>query len=232
MPPSQSLPMHNIPGSQRPRERLLRQGAAALSDAELLAIILRTGHPEENALHLAERILAHYGGLDGLARASNAELSRFKGLGAAKVAQVLAALELGRRLMISDPHERPTIERPEDAARLVADMRHLQQEHVRVILLDISRRVIAVPTVYIGTINASVLRISEIFREAITRNSPAVIVVHNHPSGNPTPSPEDVELTRSLIAAARLLDIVLVDHLVIGSQSWSSLKELGLAFND
>jgi DNA repair protein RadC len=108
----------------------------------------------------------------------------------------------------------------------------LPQEHVRVILLDSMRRVVAIPTIYIGTVNASVLRVSEIFREAVTRNCPAMILAHNHPAGDANPSPEDVELTRTLIAAGRLLDVMLLDHLVIGHHDWSSLKDMGLAFRD
>lgn len=230
MPQSSRLSMHHIPDSERPRERLLTQGSEALSNAELLAILLRTGTSEENVLHLAERLLAQFGGLQELAEAPRAQLLTIKGLGEAKVTQMAAAFELGKRLITYDPRQRPAIHKAADAAQLVADMRQLQQEHVRVILLDISQRVIAIPTVYIGTLNASVLRISEVFREAVIRNSPAVIIVHNHPSGDPKPSPEDVELTRTLIAAARLLDITLVDHLIIGRHDWTSMRDTGLAF--
>jgi DNA repair protein RadC len=221
-----------MPDDERPRERLLAQGAASLSSGELLAIILRTGTAEENVLHLAERILAHYNGVHGLAQATPADLQQIKGLGAAKVAQILAALEIGKRLMTFRPNERPIISSAADAARLVLDMSHLPQEHVRVILLDSMRRVVAVSTVYIGTVNASVLRVSEVYREAVTRNSPAMILAHNHPAGDAAPSPEDVELTRTLIAAGQLLDIVLLDHLIIGHVGWASLKEMGLAFRD
>lgn len=225
-----NLSMHDFPDGERPRERLLAHGATALSNTELLAILLRTGTPQENVLRLAERILAHYGGLHGLAQTTAAELLSIHGLGDAKIAQIMAALEIGKRLATSQPNERPLVNKAEDAARLVLDMAHLQQEHVRVILLDTARRVIAIPTVYIGTLNASVLRVSEIYREAITRNSPAIILAHNHPSGDPTPSPEDVELTRSLIAAGKLLDITLLDHIIIGQRGWTSFKESGLAF--
>jgi DNA repair protein RadC len=224
------ITISEMPGDERPRERLLAQGAASLSSAELLAIILRTGTAEENVLHLAERLLAHYNGLHGLAQAMPADLQQMKGLGAAKIAQILAALEIGKRLMTYRPGERPIINSAADAARLVLDMNHLPQEHVRVILLDSMRRVVAITTVYIGTINASVLRVSEIYREAVTRNCPAMILAHNHPAGDANPSPEDIELTRTLIAAGQLLDIVLLDHLVIGHHGWASLKEMGLAF--
>jgi DNA repair protein RadC len=222
--------IHDLPDGERPRERLLTHGAAALSSAELLAIILRTGTGQENVLRLAERILAQFGGIPGLAEASPAELLQIRGLGEAKIAQLIASLELGRRLVAHSPAEHPLVSNAGDAARIVGDMVHLKQEHVRVILLDSSRRVIAVPTVYIGTLNASVLRVSEIYREAITRNSPAIILVHNHPSGDPDPSPEDVEMTRTLIAAGNLLDISLLDHIIIGHSGWVSLKEMGVAF--
>jgi DNA repair protein RadC len=209
---------------------LLTQGAASLSSAELLAILLRTGTTQENVVHLAERILAEYDGLHGLAQASIAELLQFRGLGEAKIAQIMAGIEIGRRLTKYRPDERLPINTAADAARLVGDMGSLRQEHVRVILLDSARRVISIPTVYIGTLNASVLRVSEIYREAITRNSPAIILAHNHPSGDVSPSPEDIELTRTLIAAGQLLDIMLLDHLIIGDQVWTSLKDMGLAF--
>ena len=233
MPPADNtISIHDMPQSERPRERLVSLGAASLSSAELLAIIVRTGTAQENVLRLCERILANFDGLQGLAQATMADLQQIHGLGEAKTAQIVAVLELGRRLMAYTPNERPMINSAADAARLLVDMGHLQQEHVRVMLLDMNRRVIATPTVYIGTLNASVLRVSEIFREAVTRNSPAIILAHNHPSGDPSPSPEDIEITRTLIAAGKLLDIVLVDHLIIGQQEWQSLKQMGLGFNE
>ncbi len=228
--PEENLSIHDIPEADRPRERLLTQGANALSTAELLAIILRSGTAQENALRLAQRILAHYGSLQHLAQASAAELTQIKGLGDAKVAQMIAAIEFGKRLTTEKVPERPQITSAAEAAALVMDMGSLPQEHVRVILLDMARRVIAIPTIYIGTINASVLRVSEIFREAITRNVPAIILAHNHPSGDATPSPEDVDMTRTLISAGNLLDIILVDHLIIGHNHWVSLRTMGLAF--
>jgi DNA repair protein RadC len=231
MPGDKHVSMHDMPDGERPRERLLAHGAESLSSAELLAIILRTGTAQENVLHLAGRILARYQGLAGLASASPADLAQIKGLGQAKIAQIVAAVEIGRRVMAHQPDARPRIETADDAARLVMDMGRLPQEHVRVMLLDSGRRLIAMPTVYMGTLNASVLRVAEIYREAITRNSPAMILVHNHPSGDPSPSPEDVEITRTLIAAGNLLDIRLLDHLIIGDQAWVSLKSLGLAFD-
>jgi len=228
---SEKYTIHDMPQDDRPRERLLQQGSDALSSAELLAIILRTGTAEENVLQLAGRILAQYNGLQGLARISADELASIKGVGKVKAIQMVAALEFGRRANMIQSDERPQITKAADAAQLVTDMRHLQQEQIRVILLDSSRRVIAIPTVYIGTVNMSVLRVSEIYREAILRNSPAVIMVHNHPSGHPMPSPEDINLTRTLLAAGELLDIQLIDHLIIAQDGWKSLRELGLGFD-
>jgi DNA repair protein RadC len=224
--------INDIPVDERPRERLLRNGASALSTAELLAILLRTGTTNENVLRLAERLLSHTGGLHGLAQTPPAQLLKLNGLGAAKVTQVMAAIELGHRLAATLPDEKPTIRRAADAAHLVMDMRYLSQEHVRTILLDSNNRVLAMPTVYIGTLNTSVLRIAELFREAITRNSPAFILVHNHPTGDANPSPEDVELTRSMVAAGNLLDIQVIDHIIIGERDWLSLREMGLGFTD
>jgi DNA repair protein RadC len=227
---SDSISIQDMPGNERPRERLMQHGANALSNAELLAIILRTGTAQENVLHLAERILARYQGLQGLSQTSPEELQQVAGLGEAKATQILAALEIGKRAMVYNGNERPIVNAAVDAARLVMDMRNLRQEQVRAILLDSGRRVIAIATVYIGTLNTSVLRVSEIFREAITRNSPALILAHNHPSGDPSPSPEDIELTRTLVAAGNLLDIQVLDHIIIGQPRWTSLKEMGLGF--
>ncbi len=224
------ITIHDLPDSERPRERLLQHGSQALSTAELLAIILRTGNQDENVIHLAQRILSHYDGIRGMARINASEFKQFKGLGDAKAAQVLAAIELGRRVMIAQPSERPGVQSAEDAARLVMDMGHLNQEQIRVILLDTSKKVIAIPTVYIGTVNMSIMRFSEIFREAIVRNSPHIILAHNHPSGNAMPSKDDIKLTKALIDAGNMIDIEVVDHLIIGNQSWTSLRDMGLPF--
>lgn len=224
------LSLQQYPSNERPRERLSRHGAAALSASELLAIILGTGTRQENVIHLAERVLTHFGGLNGLAQAAPSELEQMHGLGAAKIAQIVAAVEIGRRMAHTSETERPIVQTSAQAVHLVKDMNSLLQEQIRVILLDTAYRVIAVPTVYIGTVNAALLRVSEVYREAIARNAPAIILVHNHPSGDPTPSPEDVELTRRLIQAGELLDITLLDHLIVGGNGWRSLKEMGLGF--
>lgn len=220
----------DLPANERPRERMLNYGASSLSNAELIAILLRTGTATENVLQVAEQVLTKCGGLAGLMRASHTDLMEIDGLGPTKATQMMAVVELAKRAMTLPATERPVIDKSEDAAKFFMDMQFLQQEQVRILLLDSARRVIASPTIYIGTLNTSVLRVSEIYREAITRNCPAIILAHNHPSGDPTPSPEDLELTHTLIAAGKLLDIQLLDHLVMGQNRWVSMKTLGLAF--
>jgi len=221
----------DLPKSERPRERLEHYGAGALSTAELLAILLRSGVTGESVLRLAERLLIRYGGLTGLAQASFAELCQEKGVGPAKVTQIKAALELGRRLLVASPQERPPVRSPADAANLLMlEMGLLEQEHLRVVLLDTRNRVLEMHTVYVGNLNTSVVRVGEIFRQAIKANSAALIVVHNHPSGDPTPSPEDVAVTEQIVQAGRLLNVEVLDHLIIGHQRFISLKERGLGF--
>jgi DNA repair protein RadC len=221
-----------LPANERPRERMLAYGAGSLSNAELIAILLRTGTASENVLQVAEQVLITCGGLAGLMRASQSDLLKINGLGPTKATQIMAVVELAKRAMTLPNTERTAIDKAEDAAQLFMDMQFLQQEQVRVLLLDSARRVIANPTIYIGTLNTSILRVSEIYREAITRNCAAIILAHNHPSGDPTPSPEDLELTHTLISAGKLLDIQLLDHLIMGHNRWVSLKALGIGFQD
>lgn len=223
--------IRELPPSERPRERLHHYGAAALSHAELLAIILRTGVGGENVLDMAQRLLSSYHGLAGLARASFSELASEHGLGIAKAAQIQAAFELGKRLLVASPDERPQVTSPADAANLLMpEMGFLEQEHLRTLLLDTKHRVLASPTVYVGNVNTSVIRVAELFREAIRLNCVALIVVHNHPSGDPTPSPDDIRVTEQIVQAGKLLGIEVLDHLVIGHQRYVSLKERGLGF--
>ena len=221
----------DLPIDERPRERLEHAGEGALSTSELLAIILRTGVGGESVLDMAQRLLYRYGGLPGLARASFAELEAEKGLGQAKTAQLKAALELGRRMLLVSPEDRFVVRSPADVAQfLMAEMAHLEQEHFRVLYLDTRNRLLGVETLYVGSLNVSHVRVGEVFRDAIKRNCAAIIVAHNHPSGDPTPSPEDVEVTRRLVEAGKMLDIEVLDHLIIGQQRFVSLRERGLGF--
>lgn len=223
--------IRDMPQDERPRERLVSVGPQALSTTELLAITLRTGVGGENVLRLAERLLAHFSGLSGVARASVKELCGVRGIGPAKAVEIKAALEIGRRLLAMAPEERPRVTSPADAANLLmAEMMLLEQEHLRLILLDTRNHVLQIPTVYVGSLNTSVIRVGELFRAAIRENAAAFIVAHNHPSGDPSPSPEDIHVTRQIASAGKLLDIELLDHVIIGRQRYVSLKERGLGF--
>jgi DNA repair protein RadC len=218
--------------AERPRERLASLGAEALSSAELLAILLRVGVEGENAVQVGQRLLQCYGGLAGLHRASFTELVNQHGIGEAKAAQIKAAIELGRRLHQQTPEDHPTINSPADAAEMVRyEMSALEQEHLKVLLLDTKNHVLEVVDVYHGSVNMSQVRVGEIFKAAIRRNASAVIVVHNHPSGDPTPSPEDVAVTRAILQGGKTVDIDVLDHLIIGQGAWVSLKQRGLGFS-
>ena len=224
--------IQDLPLGERPRERLQYHGAAALSNAELIAILLRVGIQGENAVALGTRLLTEFGGLAGLAKASFSDLSQIRGVSTAKTAQLKAALELGRRLLLTSPDSRPQITSPVDAANLLLlDMGSLEQENLRTLLLDTKNRVLASPTVYVGNVNSSIIRVAEIFRDAVRHNATALIMAHNHPSGDPTPSPEDIQVTRSVVEAGFLLGIEVLDHLIIGHQRFVSLKERGLGFD-
>jgi DNA repair protein RadC len=221
----------DLAADERPRERLASLGPQALSSAELLAILLRVGVSGENAVQVGQRLLHDLGGLGGLQRVPFAELCDQRGLGEAKAAQIKAAIELGRRLTLESPEERPSVNSPADAAALVQyEMAGLEQEHLRALLLDARNRVLEIAEIYRGSVNSSQIHIGEVFKPAIRRGATAVIVIHNHPSGNPAPSPDDVAVTRALVQAGKLLDVEVLDHLVIGQGKFVSLKERGLGF--
>jgi DNA repair protein RadC len=229
--PEYHLRIKELPPSEQPRERLRDYGPAALSDAELLAILLRVGVAGTNVVQLAQQLLTERGGWPGLLRAEYADLCQRHGLGEAKTAALKAALEIGRRLLLTEHEQRVQIKSPTDVAQLLMlEMSHLDQEHLRTVLLDTKNRVQGISTVYVGSLNASLIRVGEVFKEALKKNSAALIVVHNHPSGDPTPSPEDVLVTREIVAAGLLLDIEVLDHLVIGHGRFVSLRERGLGF--
>jgi len=216
---------------ERPRERLARYGAAHLSNPELLAILLRVGVEGENAVHMADRILNENHGLIGLYRTSYLELCEQHGIGPAKAAQLLAAIELGKRIALADKDTQRTIHGPQDVYdELVYDMLALDQEELRVLIMDTRNHILEIETIYKGSVNSSQVRIAEVFKGAIRKNATSIIIVHNHPSGDPSPSPEDKALTRAIIQAGKLLDIDVLDHIVIGHKQFVSMKEKGFAF--
>lgn len=222
----------DLSANDRPRERLAEVGAENLGTAELLAILLRVGVHGENAVQMAQRLLHDMGQLTGLQRASVIELANQYGIGHAKAAQIKAAIELGRRLVRENPQLPVYLNNPEAAAREVQyEMASFTQEHLWVMLADTRNRLISIEKIYKGSLNASTVRIGELFRPAIMRNAASILLVHNHPSGDPSPSPEDIALTRAVVQVGKLLDIEVLDHIVIGShQNFVSFKQRGLGF--
>lgn len=223
------LTIKDLPAGERPRERLLKNGPAALSDAELLAILIRTGSREDTAVQIAEKILTRLGDLAELPRRTVEEFCGIKGLGPAKAVTVVAAVELAKRISSRLRPEAATVSSPADAAALVMEeMRHHLREHFRAVLLDTKNRVISVEDISIGSLNASLIHPREVFRPAIQKASASLILVHNHPSGDPTPSREDMDVTRRLHEAGKLIGIEVLDHIVIGDGRFVSFREKGL----
>jgi DNA repair protein RadC len=221
----------DLAASDRPRERLAERGPQSLSNAELIAILLRVGVPGENAVQVGQRLLQTFDGIAGLHRATLDEVCAQHGIGPAKGAQIKAAIELGRRLNDEKQEDAIFIHSPEAAANCVNyEMGALEQEELRVMLLDTRNRLLDIIGVYRGSLNSSQVRVGELFKHPIRRNAAAIIMVHNHPSGDPTPSPDDIALTRAVIEAGRLLDIEVLDHIVVGHGRWVSLKDRKLGF--
>jgi DNA repair protein RadC len=217
------------PLRERPIERLYDVGAAALSDAELLAAVLGATNTT-NPMTLAGELLTH-GGLLGLQQLSIEEIAALPGMTRIRAAQIKAALDIGRRLVLTNVDNRPQIRSPADVAQLLMiEMGHLDQEHLRVVLLDTKNRVMKIHTVYIGTLNSSTVRVAEVFKEAVRLNAAALIIAHNHPSNQSDPSPEDILITRQFVDAGKLLDCEVLDHLVVCRTNYTSLREKGLGF--
>ena len=224
--------IHDLPAAERPRERLRDFGPAALSNAELVAILLRTGARGKSAVALAQELLIRFGSVAGLAQASHAELCATPGLGPAKASELLAAVTLGIRAASLSAESRPRLQNPEDIADLVLqEMSLLKQEAVRVYQLDTRLRLMGWTEVYRGSVHTTPVRHGELLRDAIRANASAVVLVHNHPSGDPTPSASDIMMTKGLVDAGALLDIELHDHVIIGGSRYISLRTAGLGFS-
>jgi DNA repair protein RadC len=227
-PPS----IRELPASERPRERLATHGAQGLSTGELLAVLWGSGPPGRSSLDLARELLTRHGGLDDLARADPLELRQVKGIGQARAAQLAAAFELGRRSLASAATQRWSVRSPRDVAeRLMPRMADLPREELRVLLLNAKNAVLREQLVYQGNVSTALVRVAELFRDAVRVHAAGLIVVHNHPSGDPEPSPDDLHLTAETIAAGRLLDVPVLDHLVLASGGYVSLRDRGVAFD-
>jgi len=219
--------MKFLANDDRPREKLQRHGVAALGDNELLALVIGSGSRRGGALAVANEVLAAHGGVHALARCTADVLARTKGIGRARAAQIVAAIELGRRTLATAAAERPRVTSARDAAQLLLPRFGSHGvEQFGIILLDTRHRVLRTAVIASGTTNTSVVEPREVFREAALGGASAIVAFHNHPSGDPTPSPDDVALTRRLAAAGVLMGIDLVDHIIVGGQRYCSLKEL------
>ncbi|WP_413065983.1 RadC family protein [Siminovitchia sp. 179-K 8D1 HS] len=219
----------DFPVEDRPRERLIHHGPASLSNQELLAILLRTGTKSESVLQLANRLLTQFDGLLWLKEAALEEIMGIKGIGQAKAVQIAAAVELGRRISNLSYDDRYVIRSPEDGANYVMnDMRFLTQEHFVCLYLNTKNQVLHRQTIFIGSLNASIVHPREVFKEAFRRSAASIICLHNHPSGDPSPSREDIEVTKRLVECGKIIGIEILDHLIIGDNQYVSMKEKGL----
>ncbi|WP_368503656.1 DNA repair protein RadC [Alkalihalophilus sp. As8PL] len=223
-----TLLIRDIPAQERPRERLLKEGAKALTNKEILAILLRSGTKKESALQLAGKLLAEFDGLTLLRTATIEELCKINGIGIAKAVEMQAVMEIGRRMHTLPTEEKYVIRSPEDVSNYVMeDMRFLTQEHFIALYLNTKNHVLHRHTLFIGSLNASIVHPREVFKEALRRSAASVICLHNHPSGDPTPSREDIEVTKRLNEAGKVLGVELLDHVIIGDRQFISLKEQG-----
>jgi DNA repair protein RadC len=230
--PKPTYRIMDLEQDDRPRERMARLGPQALTNAELIAILLRVGGEGENTVQVGQLLLNKYAGIRGLHWVDLSELMREHGIGEAKASALKTAIELGRRLSLEMPEERPSINSPADAAALVQyEMQALEKEHLKVILLDTRIHVLEIHEAFQGSVNTSVVRIAEVFTQAVRRNATSIIVVHNHPSGDPSPSPEDIAITRRIVEAGKLMEIEVLDHLIIGQGCFVSMKERGTGFD-
>ena len=225
-----SFTVHDLPLSERPRERLLKLGSEALSAQEVLALILGRGIRGESVMVTAQRLLSKFGNLKGVANASVEELSEIRGIGLAKAAQIKAAVELSKRLESPVAESRkPAIKSPEDVATIVrSQLKGKKKEHFLVLCLDTRNHLINSKQVSMGSLDTSVVHPREVFKEAISSNAASVIFVHNHPSGDPEPSKEDVELTKRLARAGEIIGIDVLDHIIVCDKAYLSLKTKGL----
>lgn len=220
--------MKGVAPHDRPREKLERLGAPALGDNELLALVIGSGSREGDALSLANRLIEHAGGLYGLTRADLGHLRRVSGVGRARAAQIVAAVELGRRTLVRGVAERPRLSTPRQlAAYLLPQYGSGPVERFGIVMLDTKHRVIRIKIVSTGSLDATVVHPREVFREAASASAAAIVLFHNHPSGDPTPSPDDLVLTTRIANAGNIMGIDVVDHLILADQRYFSLVEAG-----
>ncbi|OPY75035.1 MAG: hypothetical protein A4E65_03636 [Syntrophorhabdus sp. PtaU1.Bin153] len=220
--------VRDLPSQERPRERLQRFGAEALSVQELIALIIGRGVARRSVMDIAQDIVRKFGDVKGLSQATTEELSKVKGIGMAKAAQILACFELAKRQDLEGELEKMDIRDPGDVAKVVrAGLRDKAKEHFKLVLLNTRNRVIGISTISIGTLNASLVHPREVFKEAVVRSASSVILVHNHPSNDLEPSEEDIRITRRMVEAGKIMGIEVLDHIIVTRHQFVSLKARG-----
>lgn len=228
MPEKYYIPIKKLAESERPREKLIKYGVGSLSNVELLAILIRTGTKNNSAIDLSQKILSfHSEGIRFLADCTLEELMQIKGIGLSKACQIISAIELGKRLAMSSLTHTPYIKSPLDVANVfMEEMRYYKKEYFKIILLNTKNQIITVEDISIGSLNSSLVHPREVFVRAIRKSSSSIILLHNHPSGNPEPSAEDIKITKRLIEAGKIIGIEVLDHIIIGDGKYISLKEI------
>jgi DNA repair protein RadC len=224
-----SFTIKELPAEERPREKLLKYGEEILSNAELLALIISTGKRDRTAVELSQDILNYFGGLRSLVSLSIEEITEIKGFGLAKATKLRAVIELSKRLYASRKEDKKVIKSPQDVAELLMpEMRFLKQEIFKIVLLDVKNQLIAIPQISKGGLSSSIVHPREVFKEAIRRSSAAIILAHNHPSGIPEPSNDDIKISKRLIDSGKIIGIDVLDHVIIGDDRYISMKEEGI----
>lgn len=224
-----SFTIHDLPKPERPRERLQKFGPEALSAQELLALVIGRGIPQKSVMNIAQELLAKFGNIKAISEASLEELSQIKGIGLAKAAQIKACFELGKRQDLEPEPKDFDIKNPQGVVKAIrASIKDKAKEHFKLILLNTRNKIIGIPTVSIGTINASLVHPREVFKDALIHSAASVVLAHNHPSGNPEPSEDDIKITNRLVEAGKILGIEVIDHIIIAKNGFFSFKEKGL----
>lgn len=222
--------LKELPVSERPREKLVNYGVKSLSNAELIALIIRTGHKDDTALDVAQKILSiDQKGLSYLTSVSLKELTGINGIGICKASQIIASIEIGKRISRWSAEEKIKVTSPDILVNLISDkMRFLNQEHFDIAILDTKNQILAIENISKGTLNASIVHPRDVFHAAINRSANSIILIHNHPSGDPNPSNEDINITGRLVDAGDLIGIKVLDHIIIGDNRYISFKEKNL----
>jgi len=224
-----SFTIHDLPRPERPRERLQRFGPEALSAQELLALVIGRGIPKKSVMNIAQELLTRFGNIKAISQATIEELSQVKGIGLAKAAQIKACFELGKREELEPEQKDFDIKNPESVVKAIrASIKDKAKEHFKLILLNPRNKIIGISTISIGTLNASLVHPREVFKDAIIHSAASVVLAHNHPSGDPEPSEDDLKITKKLVDSGKILGVEVIDHIIIAKNGFKSFKEEGL----